>query len=95
MDALLMMVLVLVGYIVMYRLYGRFIGQKIFAIAKDRLVPAKEFEDGVDFVPTKKEVIFGHHYASRPSRSSGGGCPPSSGSSWAASSSGRCTISAP
>jgi carbon starvation protein len=48
----------------MYRLYGRFIGQKIFAIAKDRLVPAKEFEDGVDFVPTKKEVIFGHHYAS-------------------------------
>jgi carbon starvation protein len=64
MDALLMMVLVLVGYIVMYRLYGRFIGQKIFAIAKDRLVPAKEFEDGVDFVPTKKEVIFGHHYAS-------------------------------
>jgi carbon starvation protein len=64
MDALLMMVLVLVGYIVMYRLYGRFIGQKIFAMAKERLVPAKEFEDGVDFVPTKKEVIFGHHYAS-------------------------------
>ena len=64
MDALLMMVLVFVGYIVMYRLYGRFIGQKIFALAKDKLVPAKEFEDGVDFVPTKKEVIFGHHYAS-------------------------------
>ncbi|WP_462324160.1 carbon starvation CstA family protein [Desulfoplanes sp.] len=64
MDALVMMVLVLVGYIIMYRLYGRFIGQKIFALAKDRLVPAKEFEDGVDFVPTKKEVIFGHHYAS-------------------------------
>jgi carbon starvation protein len=59
-----MMILVFGGYIVMYRLYGRFIGRKIFALARDRLVPAREFEDGVDFVPTKKEVIFGHHYAS-------------------------------
>ncbi len=64
MDALLMMILVFVGYIVMYRLYGRFIGKKIFALARDRLVPSKEFEDGIDYVPTKKEVIFGHHYAS-------------------------------
>jgi carbon starvation protein len=64
MDALLMMILVFVGYIVMYHLYGRFIGKKIFALARDRLVPSKEFEDGIDYVPTKKEVIFGHHYAS-------------------------------
>ena len=48
----------------MYRVYGKFIGNKIFRISDNNPVPAVELEDGVDFVPTKKEVIFGHHFAS-------------------------------
>ncbi len=64
MGALLIMILAFVGYLVMYRLYGKFIGNKIFALNDNNKVPAVEFEDGVDFVPTKKEVIFGHHFAS-------------------------------
>ena len=64
MDALLMVVLAFVGYIVMYKLYGRFIGKQIFKLSKAAGVPAKELEDGIDYVPTKKEVIFGHHYTS-------------------------------
>ncbi len=64
MGALLIMILAFVGYLVMYRLYGTFIGKKIFALNDDNKVPSVEFEDGVDFVPTKKEVIFGHHFAS-------------------------------
>ena len=64
MGALLLMVAVFAGYILMYRLYGRYIGRKIFELATDAKVPSREFEDGVDFVPTKKEVIFGHHYTS-------------------------------
>jgi len=64
MSALLIMVLAFIGYIAMYKLYGRFIGQKIFKIAKGATVPAVELEDGVDYVPTKKEVIFGHHFTS-------------------------------
>ncbi len=48
----------------MYRLYGKFIGNKIFKLNDDNLVPSVEFEDGQDFVPSKKEVIFGHHFAS-------------------------------
>lgn len=64
MGALLIMVLALVGYIIMYRLYGKFIGNKIFAISAAAKAPSVEFEDGTDYVPTKKEVIFGHHFTS-------------------------------
>jgi len=64
MDSLLMMLAAFAGYLVMYRLYGRYIGSKIFALSGKATVPAEEFEDGVDFVPTKKEIIFGHHFTS-------------------------------
>jgi len=64
MNSILMMVVVFVGYLVMYKLYGKFIGNKIFKLNDNNLVPSVEFEDGDDFVPTKKEVIFGHHFAS-------------------------------
>jgi len=64
MGPILIMVSVFIGYLLMYRLYGKYIGNKIFKLNDENLVPAIEFEDGVDFVPTKKEVIFGHHFAS-------------------------------
>lgn len=64
MDAMLMMLAAFAGYIIMYRLYGRYIGSKIFALAAKNPVPAVEMEDGVDYVPTKKEIIFGHHFTS-------------------------------
>ncbi|QGY38655.1 carbon starvation protein A [Pseudodesulfovibrio cashew] len=64
MDAMLMMLAAFAGYIVMYQLYGRYIGRKIFALSGQAPVPAKEMEDGVDYVPTKKEIIFGHHFTS-------------------------------
>ncbi len=64
MGALLLMVLTFVGYLIMYRVYGKFISKTIFKINKKAKAPSEEFQDGVDFVPTKKEVIFGHHFAS-------------------------------
>jgi len=64
MGALAIMVVAFVGYILAYQLYGRFIGRKIFKISATAKTPAVELEDGIDYVPTKKEVIFGHHYTS-------------------------------
>ncbi|MCK5310529.1 MAG: carbon starvation protein A, partial [Desulfobacteraceae bacterium] len=64
MQALLIMVVAFIGYIIMYSLYGKFIGNKIFKLSSDASVPSSELEDGVDYVPTKKEVIFGHHFTS-------------------------------
>ncbi len=64
MNALVIMVVAFVGYLIMYNLYGRFIGQKIFKLSRETIVPAVELEDGIDYVPTKKEIIFGHHFTS-------------------------------
>ncbi len=64
MNALLIMVVSFVGYIAMYNLYGKFIGNKIFKLSGDAIAPSVSMEDGVDYVPTNKEVIFGHHFTS-------------------------------
>ena len=64
MGALAMMVLAFAGYIIMYQLYGKFVGAKIFALSGAAKPPAVEMEDGIDYVPTRKEIIFGHHYTS-------------------------------
>lgn len=64
MEALMIMVLAFVGFILAYHFYGKFIARHIFKLSRSAKTPAGEFEDGVDFVPTAKEVIFGHHYTS-------------------------------
>lgn len=64
MDALLLMIVTFIGYIVMYRFYRNFIAKKIFKLNNNNIAPSVEFEDGIDFVPTKKEIIFGHHFTS-------------------------------
>lgn len=64
MEILLLVIAVFAGYKLMYRFYGRFLGTKIFALNEKNITPAVQFEDGVDFVPTKKEIIFGHHFTS-------------------------------
>jgi carbon starvation protein len=64
MDAVLLMVLVFIGYILAYKLYGKFLSDKIFKLSNDNKTPAVEMEDGMDYVPTKKGIIFGHHFTS-------------------------------
>jgi carbon starvation protein len=64
MDALLIMIAAALGYIAMYRLYGKFIGKQIMKLDPDTRVPSGSMEDGIDYVPTKREVIFGHHFTS-------------------------------
>ena len=53
-----------VGFIVAYNTYGKFLAAKIFKLDKNAPVPSKELQDGVDYVPTKKGIIFGHHFTS-------------------------------
>ena len=48
-----------------YRFYSHFIGTKIYEINDlDLITPAHEFEDGIDFLPTKRHILFGHHFTS-------------------------------
>jgi len=58
------MVITFAGYIIAYHTYGRFLGRKIFKLDNSHTVPSESKEDGVDFVPTKKSILFGHHFAS-------------------------------
>ncbi len=62
MNSLVLVVLALLGYLLAYRLYGRFLGRRVFRLSADRLMPAHEFRDGIDYVPTKANIIFGHHF---------------------------------
>ncbi|MCF8361493.1 MAG: carbon starvation protein A [Prolixibacteraceae bacterium] len=64
MKPLILMLLTLAGYLLMYRLYGRFISRKIFQLKDNRDVPSETLNDGIDYTPTKKGILFGHHFAS-------------------------------
>lgn len=46
-----------------YRFYSAFIAAKVLVIDPTRATPAERFDDGRDFVPTNKWIVFGHHFA--------------------------------
>lgn len=50
-------------YAVAYRFYSKFIAKKIFELNDNRATPAEINNDGKDFVPTNKWVLYGHHFA--------------------------------
>ena len=52
------------GFIVAYHTYGRWLARRIFGLDARAVVPSQQLRDDVDFVPTRKEVIFGHHFTS-------------------------------
>ena len=64
MSAILLLVLGLGGMAAGYFVYSRFIAEKIYKLDPDFHTPAHEFEDGVDFVPTNRFVLWGHHFTS-------------------------------
>jgi carbon starvation protein len=64
MSTLALMLISMVGFIVAYNTYGRFLARKIFNLNPDADVPSRTLQDGVDYVPAKKGIIFGHHFTS-------------------------------
>ena len=50
-------------YLVAYRFYSRFIGYTVFGLDPRRATPAERLDNGRDFVPTSKWVLFGHHFS--------------------------------
>ena len=64
MDTLLLILICGGGYLIAYHTYGRFLAKRIFKLNKDVRVPSVELQDGIDYVPTRKAIIFGHHYTS-------------------------------
>lgn len=50
-------------YVISYRFYSRFVAYKVLGLNNQRLTPAQKYNDGMDYVPTNKWVLFGHHFA--------------------------------
>ena len=64
MNSLLVAVLAFVAFLLAYRFYARFISARLFGLSESAVTPAHEFSDGVDYVPTHRHILLGHHYTS-------------------------------
>ncbi|MBN2641993.1 MAG: carbon starvation protein A [Victivallales bacterium] len=64
MNSLYLAIGAFVFYLVAYHTYGKFIARKLFNVDDKNICPSHELNDSVDYVPTSKQVLFGHHFAS-------------------------------
>src|SRR6516162_5752640 len=62
-NAMWFVIAALCCYLVAFRLYSAFVAAKVLALDDTRATPAERRDDGRDFVPTNKWVLFGHHFA--------------------------------
>ncbi|GIP62277.1 carbon starvation protein A [Virgibacillus pantothenticus] len=64
MSGILVAFIGMVVFALGYRYYSKFVAEKIFRLDPNYLTPAHRYNDGVDFVPTNKFVLWGHHFTS-------------------------------
>src|SRR5438477_2728788 len=62
-NAMWLVVAAFCTYALGYRFYSKFIAAKVLALDGQRATPAERLDNGRDFVPTNKWVVFGHHFA--------------------------------
>ena len=62
-NAMWLVVAAVCTYAIGYRFYSKFIAAKVLTLDAQRATPAERLENGRDFVPTNKWVVFGHHFA--------------------------------
>jgi len=62
-SALWIVAAALCTYLIAYRYYSLFIADKVLGLDARRQTPAWKYNDGLDYVPTNKHVLYGHHFA--------------------------------
>lgn len=62
-NALWIVVAAVCVYLIAYRYYALFIAERVLSVDSTRMTPAIRHNDGLDYVPTDKKVLFGHHFA--------------------------------
>ncbi|MET3430758.1 carbon starvation protein [Herbaspirillum seropedicae] len=62
-NAVWLVVAAVCVYLIAYRFYSKFIADRVLGLDGGRMTPAYKFNDGLDYVPTNKYVLFGHHFA--------------------------------
>ena len=64
MNSIILALVGLILYLLAYKFYATFISKRILQLDPDRETPSHELRDNIDYVPTNKYTLFGHHYAS-------------------------------
>ncbi|WP_226674585.1 carbon starvation CstA family protein [Mesobacillus jeotgali] len=64
MNSLWLAVIGMVVFAIGYRFYSKWVAEKIYRLDPNYVTPAHQYSDGVDFVPTKKMILWGHHFTS-------------------------------
>ncbi len=64
MNAIMIALIGILVFYLGYRYYSKFVAEKIYRLDPDYETPAHKYKDGVDFVPTNKWVLWGHHFSS-------------------------------
>ena len=74
-NALWIVVAAVAIYLVAYRYYSLFIATRVMQLDPNRATPAVLNNDGLDYVPTNKHILFGHHFAAIAGAGRLGGAP--------------------
>lgn len=53
-----------IAFVAAYHTYGRWLGGRVFDLSANAVCPSHQLRDGVDYVPTSKAIVFGHHFTS-------------------------------
>ncbi|WP_188454593.1 carbon starvation CstA family protein [Virgibacillus oceani] len=64
MNGILLAIIGMLVFALGYRYYSKFVAEKIFRLDPNYVTPAHQYKDGVDFVPTNRFVLWGHHFTS-------------------------------
>ncbi|WP_085522581.1 carbon starvation CstA family protein [Tuberibacillus sp. Marseille-P3662] len=64
MSAIWLVVFGFIAFFLGYKYYSNFVAQKVLKLDRNYVTPAHEYKDGVDYVPTNKFVLWGHHFSS-------------------------------
>src|SRR6267378_3316859 len=62
-NAVWLVTAALIVYFIAYRFYSKFIAERVLRLDDSRQTPAERHDDGMDYVPTNRWVLFGHHFA--------------------------------
>ena len=64
MNSALLLITGILAYIVAYLFYSKWISRNLFSFKDNLKTPAHQFYDGVDYFPTPKKILIGHHFTS-------------------------------
>lgn len=64
MNSLILAIATAVLYTIAYHTYGKYLARKIFKLEPEAVCPSTALRDDIDFIPTQKPILFGHHFTS-------------------------------